>query len=102
MHKIYFNPTVSLYFNVPFYNSGKSRNISCSSVLSCPIVSWDVDTKRNLESMGDKEITITGVGDGWWEYKLEPHQNKPNTDEVKKETFKDYNKFMKGGGLLFI
>lgn len=98
--KIYFNPIVSLYFNCRFYNSGDTKTVSCSAVLSCPLRSWDIDTKRNLESMGDKEITITGIGTGWWEYEVEPHQNNPN--ELKKESYKDYDKFMKGGGLLFI
>jgi hypothetical protein len=94
---IYFNPTVSDYLKVKFYNLDEQKVIKCENILLCPLVSWDIDTKKSLEDMKEKEIVFTGMGDGWWKYYQEQHQNNPNHIEDKSN--KAYNRFMKGGGL---
>jgi hypothetical protein len=100
-HKIYFNATVSSYFKVPFYNSGYNKKIKVKDILECSIISWDIDTKRNLGSLKEDVILLTGVEFGWWEYEGEIVQGKPDTEKWNNPTPKQssYDTFMKGGGL---
>jgi len=98
MKKIYFNVHVSNYFNVDFNNTDKEATINASDVLNCSIVSWDIDTKKSLSSIGNNPITLKGEGSGWWNYEFNIESS-----TIKTEPSTSYNKFMKGGGMfLFI
>lgn len=112
---IYFNTVVSQYFNVHFNNTGDRTNLIASTVLSCPIVSWDIDTRKTLASLEDQEITLLGKGSGQWEIFIDQVvQNKPDTDKWNnpkdddpqedngKSESKKLDDFLKSVNMLFI
>ncbi len=79
---IYFNTLVSRYFDVPFNNAGEKIELLASTILNCSVVSWDIDTKKLLEELGDQEISLLGKGTGDWEiYTDQIVQNKPDTEK---------------------
>jgi hypothetical protein len=112
---IYFNVMVSQYFDVPFNNPGEKINLIAYTVLFCPIVTWDIDTKKTLSELGNQEISLLGKGSGNWEiYADQVVQNKPdtakwnNTQEEDPQTengrsaSKNLDEFIKGVNMLFI
>jgi len=111
---IYFNTVVSQYFNVQFNNLGDTTKLIASTILNCPIVSWDIDKKKMLEELADKEVSLLGRGSGVWEIYVD--QNKPDTekwnnpeeqdDDVQSENgktaMKDLGEFLKNSRMMFI
>lgn len=78
---IYFNVHVSNYFNVPFSNKGKTTVIKAENIINCPIVGWDIDTKKMLDQVKEDKLSLTGKGDGVWEVFVTEKQHKPNTEK---------------------
>ena len=76
---IYFNVHVSNYFNVPFSNKGKTATIKAENIINCPIVGWDIDTKKMLDQFKDEKLSLTGKGDGMWDLVVLEKQHKPDT-----------------------
>jgi hypothetical protein len=113
---IYFNPVVSDYFTVPFSNQGASTKIIAAYILGCAAVTWDVDTRRTLEALGDQEVTLLGKGSGVWEiYADQIPQNKPDTDrwnnpeedddpqkENGRSAAKNLDRFLKDTEMMFV
>ena len=108
--QIYFNTIVSNYFNVDFDNKDVQFFEKATTILKCPIVSWDMDVKKTLEGFGDSLIPLVGVGSGYWEIQSDRIQHKPNSEawnnppEEKRSPRKSFRDFMKGGSdlILFI
>ena len=87
---IYFNTVVSQYFDVPFNNTGHKTDLLASTILNCSVVSWDIDTRKLLTDLGDKEVSLLGKGSGDWEiYSDQQIQSKPGTDKWNEHTEDD-------------
>lgn len=96
---IYFNVHVSAYFNVPFYNTDTAILIPSDNILNCPIVSWDIGTRKMLEALEGSDLNLKGIGDGVWIIEGDKPQNKPDTEKWNKaETSEPPRSFMRHWG----
>lgn len=77
---IYFNVHVSSFFSAPFNNKDRKIILDAYTILNCPIVSWDIDTKKMLDDLVGQELTLIGQGNGLWVIQNIPTQDKPDTE----------------------
>lgn len=92
---LYFTPSVSEYFGVPYDNVAEKVVLNTLNVVNCVVAHWDNDVKSFLLAIPQHEIILVGIGSGTWEVFMENFQHKPESDQlnnpIKERIIRDMN-----------